>query len=428
MAEVGSEEKRRGRRRVLGSLVIDTRPLRVTAFRRLWVSGAVTAVGSQLTAVAVPKQVYDLTGSSAYVGLTGAVSLVPLLVFGLWGGAVADAVDRRRLLLVTNSGVAVTSVLLCLQALMQVNSVWVVFALLALNQACFAVNAPTRGAVVARLVPADLLPSAVALNSTMMTFGAVIGPLAAGALLPVVGLSTLYLVDAVALVAALWAVWLLPALPPLDGSSRRPALADVFDGFRYLSARKILLASLLLDVFAMVAGLPRALIPEMAEETFGDPHGGGLALGLLYAAMPIGAFTCGLVSGWLSRIRRHGVAVTVAVCVFGAAMVGFGLAPTLWLAVLFFALGGAADFTSMVYRGSILQMAATDEMRGRLQGVFIVVVAGGPRLADVVHGWAAAGVGTAAATVGGGVLVIVLTVVAVALMPAFWRYRAGDAA
>ncbi len=411
-------------RKVLGTVVADTRPLRIRSFRTLWLSGAVTAIGSQFTVVAVPKQVFDITGSSGYVGLTGAAALVPLLVFGLWGGAIADAVDRRKLMVVTNLGIAASSVLLWAQAWFGVHSVAVVLGLLALNQSFFAINMPTRGAVVARLVPAELLPSAVALNSTMMLFGSVLGPLLAGAMLPVTGLAALYLADSAALLLALLAVARLPALPPLDGSSRRAGLRDVVDGFRYLSTQRILLASFLADIIAMVAGMPRALYPAMAERTFGDPPGGGAALGWLYAAMPIGAFLCGLGSGWLSRISRHGVAVTLAVCAWGAAVVGFGLAGSLWLAVVFLALGGAADFVSMVFRSSILQTAATDEMRGRLQGVFTVVVAGGPRLADVIHGWTAVGIGTTATATGGGVLVVVLMVIAVLRLPAFWRHRA----
>ena len=409
---------------MLGSLVVDTRPLKIPAYRRLWASTAITAVGSQLTAVAVPKQVFDITGSSGFVGLTGAVALVPLLVFGLWGGAIADTVDRRKLLLVTNTGVAVTSAALWLQAFLGVNSVWLVLLLLGANQAFFAVNMPTRSAVIARLVPVELLPAAISLGATVMQFGAVLGPMAAGALMPVVGLSTLYLVDTVVLAVTLYAVWKLPPLPPLNGPVRRAGLRDVVDGFRYLATQKILLASFLVDIIAMVFGMPRALFPEMAERTFGDPPGGGPALGWLFAAIPVGALLCGVASGWLSRISRHGVAVTLAVVVWGVSIVGFGLSQSLWLAVVFMALAGAADFVSMVFRSAILQSATTDEMRGRLQGVFTVVVAGGPRIADVTHGWTAASAGTAASAAGGGVLVIVFVVVAVALLPAFWRYRA----
>ncbi|MFE3174438.1 MFS transporter [Amycolatopsis sp. NPDC059090] len=423
-AEPGIRPPRNGARKLLGRIVVDTRPLKIPAFRRLWMSTAVTAVGSQLTAVAVPKQVFDITGSSGYVGLTGAVALVPLLVFGLWGGAIADAVDRRKLLLVTNVGVAVTSALLWLQAFTGMHSVWLVLGLLAANQAFFAINMPTRGAVVARLVPASLLPSANALNTTMATFGAVFGPLFGGALIPVIGLSTLYLVDVCALAITLIAVWRLPSIPPLGEGARKAGIGSVIDGFRYLAKQKVLLASFVVDIIAMVAGMPRALIPEMAERTFGDPPGGGPALGLLYAALPAGAMLIGLFSGWLHRVQRQGAAVVIAICCWGAAMAAFGLAHSLWLALVFIALGGAADMVSSVYRQAILQTATTDEMRGRLQGVFTVVVAGGPRIADLTHGWSAAAWGTKVSATGGGLLVIVLTVASLAVLPGFWRYRA----
>jgi MFS family permease len=419
--EAGTSSKRKR----FGSVVIDIQPLKVPAFRRLWIGTAVTAIGSQLTTVAVPKQVFDLTGSSAWVGLTGAVALVPLLVFGLWGGAIADTVDRRKLLLVGNTGIAVVSALLWLQAWLNIGSVWLVLALLAFNQAFFAINMPTRSAIVARLVAPELLPAATALSGTMNMFGTIFGPMAAGALMPVLGLPTLYLIDTIALLLTLYTVWRLPALPPLSGQVRRAGLRDVIDGFRYMGTQKVLLASFVVDIIAMVAGMPRALFPEMAERTFGDPPGGGLALGWLFAAIPIGSVVIGLFSGWLGRIRRQGVAVVIAICAWGAAIVGFGLAHALWLAVAFLIIGGAADMVSAIYRQSILQAAATDEMRGRMQGAFTVVVAGGPRIADVTHGWTGAAVGTAAASAGGGLLVIVLIVVAIALLPAFWRYRAA---
>ncbi|WP_459720993.1 MFS transporter [Actinophytocola sp. KF-1] len=405
-------------------VAIDTRPLRIPAYRRLWVSTAIVSIGSQFTVVAVPKQIYDLTGSSGFVGLAGAFGLVPLLIFGLWGGALADAFDRRTVILVTNVGVAATSVAFWVQAVVGAN-VWLVLSLLAVQQAFVAINMPTRTAAVARLVTPDLIAPATALTATVGSFGMVFGPLLAGALMPLTGLPVLYLVDAVVLVAATLIVSGLPTMAPLDGVKRRAGISDIVDGFRYVAAKNVLLASFLLDIIAMVAGMPRALFPEMAERTFGDPHGGGLALGLLYASIPIGALIFGLFSGWLSTVSRHGVGVTVAVVVWGLAIIGFGLAGQLWLAVTCMVVAGAADMVSMVYRSAILQTAATDEMRGRMQGVFTVVVAGGPRIADLAHGWAAAGVGTAVAATGGGVLVIVLTVIAVACLPAFWRYRAA---
>jgi MFS family permease len=396
-------------------------------YRRLWASTAVTAIGSQLTAVAVPKQVYDLTGSSAYVGLAAAFALVPLVVFALWGGSVADVVDRRKLMLVTNTGIAATSILLWAQAVAHLNSVWVVLVLLAAQQTFYGANQPTRGAAIARLVPKDLLPAAQALGMTVLMFGGVFGPLAAGALIPVLGLATLYLIDAIFLTVTIWAVWRLPALPSLVGSARRPGVAHVLAGFRYLATRNVLLASMLIDLIAMIFGLPRALYPEVAERTFHDPTGGGVALGVLFAAGPIGAMVCGLFSGRLSHVRRHGVGVTVAVCAWGLAVIGFGLSPWLWPAAACLALGGAADMISGVYRSTMLQVAATDEMRGRLQGVFVVVVIGGPRLGDVLHGTVGAVLGTRFTTVAGGVLVVLATVLAVALLPGFWRYR-SDAA
>lgn len=411
-------------RRRLSALVIDTRPLRVAPFRRLWISTAVTAIGSQLTAVAVPFQVYDITHSSGYVGLAGAVALVPLLVFGLWGGAIADAVDRRKLLMATGVGIALTSTALWAVAASGSRSVWLVLVLLACQQAFFAVNQPTRSAVISRLVPAELLPAAASLSYTVSSFGMVFGPLLAGAFIPVVGLSTLYLLDALSLVGVLVAVWLLPAMPPAATHSGRAGLTELIAGLRYLARHKIVLASFVADLIAMIAGMPRALFPEMAERTFGDPPGGGAALGVLFAAIPIGAAVFGFFSGWLSRIPRHGVAIVGAIVVWGLAVVGFGLTHSLWVAAVFLAIGGGADMVSAVFRTAILQSAATDEMRGRMQGVFIVVVAGGPRLADVLHGAAGAVVGPSAASAAGGVLVVVLMAVAVFCLPAFWRYRA----
>ena len=418
----GADEEARGRG--IGSFVIDVRPLRIPAYRRLWVSTAVTAIGSQFSAVAVPKQIYDLTGSSAYVGLTGAVGLAVLIVFGLWGGAIADAFDRRTVMAVSNLGIVVTSGLLWLQALVGLDSVVVVLVLFGLQQSFNAVNAPTRSAAIARVVPTGLLVSANALGFSVFLFGAVFGPLLAGVLIPVAGLESLYLIDTVGLTIALAMVLRLPKMPPEEGAPRGAGLRDIVAGLRYLGARGVLLVSFLVDMIAMIFGMPKALFPEMAQHTFGDPPGGGAALGWLYGAIPLGALLICLVSGRLSRLNRSGVVVIVAVTVWGGAMLGFGLSRALWLAVVMLAIGGAADMVSAVHRGAILQAAATDEMRGRIQGAFMVVVAGGPRLADVVHGWAAAGFGTAWAAAGGGALVVLLTVVLAVVSPSFLRYRA----
>lgn len=404
----------------------DTRPLRIPAYRRLFLAGAVTVVGSQLSVVAVPTQIYAITGSSAWVGLTGLFGLVPLVVFGLWGGAIADAVDRRMLLLITGAGIAASSLALWVTAAAGVGGVWLVLVLFAVQSALLAVNQPARNAVIPRLVPPEELPAANTLNFTVFTFGAVVGPLLAGVLIPLVGLSTLYLIDAVFLLATLWATWRLPPVPPPAVAGRRPraGLREVVAGFRYAAMHNVLLMSFLVDVIAMAFGMPRILFPEMAVRIYGDPPGGGFALGLLFAGIPAGAVLGGLFSGWLVRVRRQGVAVTVAIVVWGLAIALFGLTSSLWLAVVLLAVGGAADLVSAVFRSSMLQSVATDEMRGRMQGVFIVVVAGGPRIADLWHGSVAALTGPAVAATVGGVAVIVGVIIAVARFREFWHYRA----
>ncbi|AGS67671.1 MFS transporter [Streptomyces collinus] len=402
---------------------MDTRPLRIPAYRRLWSSTVVTSVGSQLTAVAVPKQIYDITHSSAWVGYASLAGLVPMVVFALWGGAVADTVDRRKLLLVTNTGIAVTSVLFWAQAATGLDSVVVLMVLLALQQAFFGLNSPARSASIARLVPAEELPAANALGSTVMQTGLVAGPLLAGVLIPVIGLPELYLIDALALCVTVWAVFRLPALPPLgEGPARRAGVREITAGFRYIAGHKVLLLSFLADIVAMVFGMPRALFPQLAAQTYA-PWGEGLALGVLFAGIPVGAVLGGLFSGVFSRARRHGWMVIWAVVGWGAAIAGFGLSGNLWPAVAFLAAAGVADMISMVFRGAILLSAATDEMRGRMQGVFTVVVAGGPRLADVLHGTAGAVFGPRAAVAGGGVLVVVLMLALAAAIPALRRYR-----
>jgi MFS family permease len=418
----------------LRDLLADTRPLRDPHFARLWRANIVTVVGAQLTVVAVPAQIYAITGSSAYVGLTGVFGVVPLVVFGLWGGALADAMDRRTLLIVSTLGLIGTSAAFWLQAALALDDVWLLLGLFAVQQAFFAINQPTRTAVIPRLLPDEQLPAANSLNMTVMQAGGIAGPLVGGALIPVLGFSWLYLVDTITLFATLSAVWRLPRLPVL-GKVVPPGLSSVLAGLRYLKGHPVLLMSFVVDLIAMVFGMPRALFPEIADVDFGGPPQGGLAFALLFAAIPAGAVLGGVFSGWVSRVQRHGLAVVVAIVVWGAAVTGFGLAARLAdgaapallaVAVLMLVVGGAADMVSAAFRTSMLQSAAADEVRGRLQGVFIVVVAGGPRIGDVVHGAAAATVGAAAAAAGGGVLVVVLTVVAALAVPVFVRYRAGS--
>ncbi|RDI61423.1 MFS transporter [Nocardia pseudobrasiliensis] len=414
-------------------LLADVAPLRHPDFRRLWTTNVVTVVGAQLSVVAVPQQIFEITRSSGYVGLAGLFGLVPLVVFGLWGGALADVMDRRKLLLITSSGTGLTALAFWAQAAAGVNNVWLVFGLFAVQQAFFAVNQPTRSAIIPRLLPGELLPAANSLNSTLMQFGAIAGPLLAGMLIPLAGLSTLYLLDAIALLATLWAIWRLPPVPP-TGGVRRAGLRTVVEGFSYLATQRILLASFVVDIVAMVFGMPRALFPQIAHDTFGDPVGGGTSLGLLFAALSAGAVAGGIFSGWLGHVRRQGRAVVICIALWGVGMIGFGVAVGLsgaglgtrlglWIALGCLAFGGAVDMFSATLRTTMLQQVATDEMRGRLQGVFIVVVAGGPRIGDVAHGFAAAALGTAVASAGGGTLVVIGMVIAAVIFPAFVRYR-----
>lgn len=416
------------------SLLADTAPLRSAHFRRLWTANIVTVIGAQLTVVAVPAQIYSVTGSSAYVGLAGLFGLVPLVVFGLWGGAVADVVDRRILLIITTVGLITCSALFWAQAAIGLDSVWVILALFAVQQAFFAVNQPTKSAILPKIVPIADLPAANSLNMTVMQAGSIVGPVVGGALIPQLGYSTLYLVDTIFLFATLWAVIALPSLTPeRDESSPRVAgLRSVIDGFVYLRGHKVLLMSFVVDLIAMVFGMPRALFPQMAHENFGGPDGGGLAFALLFAAIGAGAVVGGVFSGWVSRVRRQGLAVIVCIVVWGSAIAGTGVAvafaggsalPVLPIVIALLMVGGAADMASAAFRQSMLQSAATDDVRGRLQGVFTVVVAGGPRIADVAHGGVAAVAGVAVTTAGGGFLVVVLTVVAALAVPAFVRYR-----
>ncbi|GAB17731.1 putative major facilitator superfamily transporter [Gordonia effusa NBRC 100432] len=422
----------------MARLLADTTPLRNDFFRRLWVANIVTVIGAQLTVVAVPSQIYQITESSAYVGLTGVFGLVPLIVFGLWGGALADAFDRRIILVVTTVGLIGCSALFWVQAVLGLNNVWILLVIFAVQQAFFAVNQPTRSAVLPRLLPAKELPAANSLNMTVMQAGAIAGPLVGGVLIPILGYSLLYFVDTISLLTTLWAVIRLPALRPLSsgavGARKTVGLRSVLDGFVYLGGHPVLLMSFVVDLIAMIFGMPRALFPQIAHESFGDNPEGGLAYALLFAAIPIGAVIGGVFSGWVSRVSRQGLAVIICIVLWGGSIAVAGGAlffaqgtalPILPIVVVALMIGGAADMASAAFRTSMLQAAASDDVRGRLQGVFIVVVAGGPRIADVGHGVAAAAVGTAVATAGGGIAVIIGTVIAALAVPAFVRYRVG---
>jgi MFS family permease len=410
----------RKRRGGLRSVAIDVRPLRHPAYRRLFVGTAVSFFGYQFTAVAVPVQMYAMTGSNAWVGLLGLAGLVPLLVFAIWGGAVADLVDRRRLLLASSLLMWSATLGLLAQAAADLRSRYLLLALVAVQATAFAVSMPTRAAIVPRLVEIREVPAANTLNFTVSNGATVAGPLAAGLVLAHFDVYAAYLVDAVLFTVALWAALRLPPLPPERADGAPPGgagLSDVLFGLRYIAGHQILLLSFAIDIAAMVLALPRTLFPAVAMHRFGGPG----AVGWLYSAIAIGSLVAGVTSGWIGRVRRQGVALVAAVVAWGLAVAAAGLARSLWLAVLMLAVGGAADLISAVYRQTMLQTYAPDELRGRMQGVFTAVVAGGPRLGDLRAGLMAS-FGVTFAWVGGGLAASVVAVALAVAFPALLRY------
>lgn len=402
-------------------MLVDVRPLRVGAFRRLWAAGTVTALGAQLTAVVVPLQVYDYSGSSAAVGLAGLVGFLPMAAAALWGGVLADIRNRRRVLLVTTVGIGVTSLLLWAQAWTQARSVGVLLVVIGVQQALFGANAAVSRAVTPRLVPPELLPAANALQSTVVLAAGIAGPLLAGGLLPVVGSETLYLADAVAVGATVWAVWRLPSLPPVGAGERREGavLRQIGEGLGLVIRRQVLLVVYLADFAALSLGLPTALFPQLAAETFHPSD-----IGVLYAAVSAGGVLAGLFSGVFTRVRRHGVAVAVSVGVWGLALAGFGLSDSLVLAVAWLLAAGGALLALGVFRKTVLQTAVPDGMRGRLQGIDTVVAVGGPRVGTFLHGIAGAAFGVTWTVTAGGALTVLTAVALLLLFPGFRNHRA----
>ncbi|WP_335932232.1 MFS transporter [Streptomyces sp. PTD5-9] len=396
-------------------ILADLTPLRTSPdYRRLWFGNTVSWIGQGMTALAVSLQVYDITGSAFSVGLIGFCSFLPLVVFGLYGGAVADVVDRRKLGLVSAAGSFVLSLVLLVAAVAGVERVGLLYAVVVLQAACFAVNSPARSSMIARLLPAEQLPAANALSSMTSTTGTLVGPMVGGLVVGWWGYQAAYTIDAVTFTASLYAMWRLPSMLPERGKDAATGRPSVADGLRFLGARPNLRMTFLTDLCAMVLAHPRALFPVVAVAWYG---GDARTTGLLVAAPALGALLGGVFSGWLGRVRRHGLAVLCAVASWGLAIAVFGLTRQLWLGLLFLGLAGCADTISMVFRSTMLQAAVPDEMRGRLQGVFIVVVAGGPRLGDFLAGSVSDLVSPGAAVTGGGIA----CVLAVSLLALRWR-------
>jgi hypothetical protein len=368
-------------------LLSDVTPLRESPQYRLLYGGELLAfLGSQLTVVAVPLQVYLQTRSSLAVGLVGLAQLGPLLACSLVGGVVVDAVDRRVLLVWVQLARGALSLGLVANALRPEPALWPLYVLTAAGAGLQAVDAPARTAAIPAMVRRELLPAAAALHQILMQVGVVAGPAVAGLLVARAGLAAAYAIDvATFLLASLLALALRP-LPPGAGAAHA-GVASVMEGFRFLRGRRALQGAFLIDLNAMVFGMPRALFPALGTELFG---GGPGTVGLLYAAPGAGALLGALTAGWVGGVRRQGRAVLVAVTVWGAAITVFGLVSWLPLALALLAVAGAADVVSAVFRNAILQLTVPDGLRGRLAAIHIAVVTGGPRLGDAEAGAVAA--------------------------------------
>jgi len=402
-------------------IAADVTPLRESAdYRRWWLGYTVSNVGSQVTIIAAQLQVFRITHSSFDVGITGLVTVIPLIVFGLLGGSIADSVDRRKLMLLTSSILTTLSVLMVVQAAAGLERLSVIYVLVGAQAGVFSVDASARGAMLPRLVRTELLPAANSLGQISQNTALTAGPLIAGVLVATLGFTWAYGLDALSFLAIIYALVRLPPVPP-EGGGARAGLKSVVEGLRFLGPRKNLLMTFLVDLNAMIFGMPRALFPALATGTF---HGGAGTAGLLYAAPPTGALIGAGLSGWSGRVRRQGRAVLIAVAVWGASIAVFGFAHQLWFGLLMLAIAGAADMVSAIFRNTILQVATPDALRGRLQGVFIVVVAGGPRFGDIESGTVATLVSTEFAVVSGGLACLVGLVLLAAKYPSFSRYDA----
>ena len=413
-------------RRRFGSLVVDPAPLRLDRdFRLLWSGQAISTAGRMITAVVLPYQVYVLTGDVLAVGALSLVQLVPILVFTLGGGAVADAVDRRRLLLATQAGLTVVTLGLVLLALVPSPPVAGIYALAFVAAGLAAVDQPTRASAIPRLVPPERLQSAISLNQLVFNAGAVVGPAIGGVVVAVFSVSAAYLIDAVTYGAAITALLLMRPIPPA-ANAVRPSIAAVVEGLRFARRRRPVLGTFIVDFVAMVFGSPRSLFPAMALDVF---KVGPVGLGLFSSAIALGAMVGALFSGWTTGIRRPGRAVLVAVAVWGLGIAGFGLSTFSFpLALLCLAIAAAADVVSAVLRSFMVQALTPDALRGRVSSIHILVVTGGPRIGDAEAAAVAALAGPAVSVVSGGILTVIGVGVLALVMPEFARVDMREAA
>ena len=402
-------------------LAIDVGPLkRYPAFRRLFVGQTISTFGSEVAAVAAPFQLFQLTHSTLQVGLLSLCELFPLLTLTIVGGALADAVDRRRLLLVTEVLLALVALGFAFNASLAEPKVWAIYVLVTLAMSIFSLGVAGMGTVIPRLVQPHELAAANAIENVYGSTTNVAGPALGGVLIALLGLKGAYLLDAGTFAASLWSVWRLPPLPAAH-DAERPSWQTIKEGFRFVRHKKVLLGMFLVDSNAMVFGMPRALFPALAINHFG---GGAGKLGLMYAAPYAGALVSSLLSGWIGHVRRQGLIVAVAAALWGVAITTFGFAETFWLALLLLAAAGAADNVSAVLRGTILWTVTPDEVRGRVSGIEFAQVAATPALGNVEAGLVAELTSLRFSIVSGGLLCIIGTVVVALAVPAFTHYDA----
>jgi MFS family permease len=413
-----AEEPRR-LRRLAGAAAIDIGPLRRHRdFRLLFTGQALSFFGSEITYVAIPYQTYQLTGSSLLVGLISLAELVPLLVVPFIGGALSDAFDRRRLIQFAELGSALCVGILLVNALLPEPRVWVLFAVVPFLAGLYGIFRPSLDALVPRLVTREELPAASALEGFRGTLGSIAGPALAGVLIATAGLPVAYAVDILTFVGSLAALWLMRSIPP-PADPTRPSLRGVVEGIRYAWSRDELMGTYGVDIIAMFFGMPMALFPAIAEE-----FGGAGVLGLLYAAPSVGALLATVTSGWVSRVHRHGLAVILAAATWGVAITGFGLAPSLVLALVALVVAGGADMVSGIFRMTIWNQTVPDRLRGRLAGIEQVSYTSGPLLGNLRAGVVASLASVRVSVVSGGVLCVIGIVLAAIALPAFRRYDA----
>jgi MFS family permease len=419
--EAGTRHDGRGRvRRLASAVAVDVTPLRVSRdFRLLYAGQTVSFFGSMMTFVALPVQVYQLTESNAAVGLMGVVEFVPILLMAFVGGALADYVDRRRMVLMTDFMLALGTGVLVLNSLLQQPRVWVIYVCAALFAALNGLQRPSLDALIPRLVPPELMPSASALKSLGGSTGMIVGPALGGVLISSFGPALAYSIDFLTFAVSLVALWMMRAVPP-PPDSERPSLRSVAEGLRYARRRPELMGTYLIDINAMFFGMPMALFPAIAKNY------GGASAGLLYAAPAVGALLATLTSGWTKRVQRHGLAVALAAAGWGAAIIAFGFANKLWLALVCLALAGGADMVSGLFRSTIWNQTIPDHLRGRLAGIEMVSYTTGPMLGNAEAGIAASLFGVRASVVSGGILCVLGTGLLALALPAFIRYDGRD--